>query len=179
MKQTAVFIPFNIVLLTLTVAAFPAMAFAESRTNINVENNTGGNTVCVNGKCTTSEGSGESTVCVNGKCWDSTNGDVQYKSEDGNTNVNITSNSKSVTVQQNNNESSKTNIDVTNDANDIAPTIKQQVQGAKDNLQAKKDEAEKKIDEATKGFDIMTFIKTEFEEVKSFFNLEFIFGNKD
>ena len=75
-----------------------------SHTSVNVDNNTGGNTICQNGHCTTTSNSGNSSshVCVNGKCWDSSNGDnVNYQSDDGNTKVNINSNTgdSAVSVQ--------------------------------------------------------------------------------
>lgn len=164
----------------LFLAAFVSPVLAESRTTVNVQSNTGENTVCVNGTCTTSsEGTSNSKVCVNGQCWDSTDGDVNYKSQDGNTNVNISNNTKSVEVQQNGDEG----VVVKKGQPTITPTlfkneVKKEVQGVKDELDAKKQEAEKKIEEAKKEFNILSFIQTELEEIKKFFTLEFIFGKK-
>lgn len=67
---------------------------ANSHTSVDVESNTGQNTICQNGKCTTTgSNNGSSHVCVNGKCFDSSDGNVNYKSEDGNTNIHINNNS--------------------------------------------------------------------------------------
>jgi hypothetical protein len=61
------------------------------KSNVSVKTSTGENTICVNGKCTTTsnENQGKSTVCVNGKCYTSEDGDINVKSIDGNTTVNI------------------------------------------------------------------------------------------
>lgn len=68
-----------------------------SKTNVNVTTNTGENTICQNGKCTTTKsGEGKSTVCVNGKCYSSEEGNLKVESENGNTKVNI--NNKSDTT---------------------------------------------------------------------------------
>lgn len=70
---------------------------ANSTTKVNVETNTGENTICQNGKCTTTKsGVGKSTVCVNGKCYSSEEGNLKVESENGNTKVNI--NNKSDTT---------------------------------------------------------------------------------
>lgn len=160
----------SLITIGITLFGFAAApAFAESRTNVSVTSDTGSNTVCVNGECTTTSGenNGESTVCVNGKCFDSKNGDVNYQSEDGNTKVTINSNS-SVNVTQNGEKT----IDI---ANDVKPTIEQEVKAAKEELEGKKKEAEEKINEVT-GFDLMKFLQAEFESLKKLFTLEFLFG---
>lgn len=61
------------------------------KSNVSVKTNTGENTICVNGKCTTTsnDNQGKSTVCVNGKCYTSEDGNINVKSIDGNTTVNI------------------------------------------------------------------------------------------
>jgi hypothetical protein len=41
---------------------------ANSQSDVNVQTNTGDNTICQNGNCTTtSGGNGQSTVCINGQ----------------------------------------------------------------------------------------------------------------
>jgi len=69
-------------------------------TNVHIQTNTGQNTVCVNGKCTTSdEGNGQSTVCVNGKCYTTDEGTIDVKSEDGNDTVHVgTTSSEGATI---------------------------------------------------------------------------------
>jgi hypothetical protein len=90
----------------ITISAFlflPHVVFADSYTSVtssnngpdsqndvSVQSNTGGNTICQNGNCTTtSGGNGQSTVCINGNCTTST-GDVDMQSDNGNTQVHIT-----------------------------------------------------------------------------------------
>ncbi len=92
----------------LAISFFPQAAFADSSVSVsnngegshnevNVESNTGGNTICQNGHCTTtSGGNGKSTVCINGNCQTS-DGDIDMQSDDGHNQVHI-SNDDSVTV---------------------------------------------------------------------------------
>src|ERR1700690_1071445 len=71
-----------------------------SQNNVNVQNSTGGNTICQNGNCTTTGGNtGQSTVCINGNCTTSS-GDIDMQSNDGNDQVNISNNTSgnSITV---------------------------------------------------------------------------------
>jgi hypothetical protein len=102
-------------LIVILVFAFSAHAvFADSSTSVTISNNgansqndvqvqtnTGGNTICQNGTCTTTSGdNGQSTVCINGKCTTS-RGNIDMQSEDGHDQVNIrndTDNAVSVTV---------------------------------------------------------------------------------
>jgi hypothetical protein len=96
------------------IALLPQAAFADSSTSVdisnngdgshnevNVQSNTGGNTICQNGNCTTtSGGNGQSTVCINGNC-QSSNGNIDMQSDDGNDQVHInndTSDSPTATV---------------------------------------------------------------------------------
>jgi hypothetical protein len=78
-----------------------------AKSDVNIRTNTGNNTICVNGKCTTTQGKeGKSTVCVNGKCTTS-EGNINIKSDDGNTRVNIEKNGESsVKIEQNSDNSS-------------------------------------------------------------------------
>lgn len=60
-----------------------------STSNVNVNTNTGNNTICQNGKCTTSDdGDGKSTVCINGKC-STSSGSMHVESDDGHSKVSI------------------------------------------------------------------------------------------
>jgi hypothetical protein len=109
---------FAIIGIASTLLVMPPVVFAENsveisnngkgaKSDVNIRTNTGNNTICVNGKCTTSEGKeGKSTVCINGKCTTS-EGDINIKSEDGNTRVNIDKNGdSSVRVEQKSDNSS-------------------------------------------------------------------------
>ena len=157
---------------TLTLATLFLMSISPvaAETTVNVNSNTGGNTVCQNGKCTTTEGTSKSKVCVNDQCWDSENENVDYESPDGNTKVKITNNSDAK-VEQESEQNTNTTVTVTDGAKKIEPTIKQEVKAAKD-------EAKKKIEEMTKEFDIMEFINAQLEEIKGLFTLDFLFGKK-
>jgi energy-coupling factor transporter ATP-binding protein EcfA2 len=173
MKYFFAIVTFSLFLFFLVVTA-PVRA----ETNVKVNNSTGGNTVCVNGKCTTTEGTSKSKVCVNGQCWDSTDENVDYKSPDGNTKVKITNNTTATTVAQSSDSKSTTTVNATSDVMNIEPTIKQEVKAAKDKVQAKKEEVKKKIEETKQKFDIMTFINAQLEELKSLFTFESLFGKK-
>jgi hypothetical protein len=64
--------------------------------NVSVSNNSGSNTVCQNGNCTTSSNNQnqQSTVCINGSCQTST-GNVNITQNQGNTHVSIQNNALS------------------------------------------------------------------------------------
>lgn len=90
---------------------FPQTVFADSSTIVNLSNNgsnsqsdvsvqtnTGGNTICQNGNCTTtSGGNGQSTVCINGQCQTSS-GNIDMQSNKGNSKVHITNNSSGPSI---------------------------------------------------------------------------------
>jgi hypothetical protein len=96
----------------VTVFIFPQVSLADSSSNVdisnngtnshtqvNVQTNTGGNTICQNGNCTTtSGGNGTATVCINGNCQTSDSGNINVQSQGGNDQVNVTSNSSGATV---------------------------------------------------------------------------------
>ncbi len=92
MKRAAILIS------TLGLLLFPSSAFAEvhvqvsnseGSSQVNVSSETSGSsTVCHNGTCTTTGGENTSTVCINGTCT-TTNENVDYKSEDGTTKVEV------------------------------------------------------------------------------------------
>lgn len=69
-----------------------------AKSNVSVKSNTGENTVCINGECTTSsdEGESKSTVCVNGKCYTSDDGDLDV--EEGNSKVHISNSDEKASV---------------------------------------------------------------------------------
>lgn len=58
-----------------------------SKTEINVESNTGNNTICQNGKCTTTQNNGDNKVCINGKCYVNENKNIVETSENGKTKI--------------------------------------------------------------------------------------------
>lgn len=71
---------------------------SNSQNDVNVQTNTGGNTICQNGNCTTtSGGNGQSTVCINGQCQTSS-GNIDMQSDNGNDQVNVTNNSSGTSV---------------------------------------------------------------------------------
>lgn len=146
-----------------------------STTRINVQSNTGGNTTCINGQCTTSDGNSKSKVCVNGECYESEGGSVNVNSVNGNTTVNITKDGKSTTkVTQTNQGNVESNVNVTT-GNVTKEDIEKKVQGAKDEINKKKEEVKKEAEEATKGFDIMSFIQVELENIKRLLTFDFLF----
>ena len=107
MKQTASFAIACVLFLISMMAVAPVIANNDveisnngegSLTNVDVQTNTGNNTICVNGKCTTSGGStGASHVCINGKCYDSDSGNLNVQSDDGHAKVTINNNSNTAT----------------------------------------------------------------------------------
>lgn len=162
---------------------------AGATSTVNVQTNTGNNTICVNGKCTTTGGEvGKSTVCINGKCTTS-EGNVNVQSEDGSAKVNINNNSSSVTQAPK--SQTKTSIQVN-----------QQTLG--ENIDAKKEEAKKKAEEARKkaeekiekaasasnaaaakaataknnGFNISEFLDKQLEFLRKIVTFQFLFGDK-
>jgi hypothetical protein len=92
-----------------SIAFIPQAVFADSSTSVdisnngdsshnevNVQSNTGGNTICQNGNCTTtSGGNGQSTVCINGNCQTS-NGNIDMQSDDGHDQVHISNDASNV-----------------------------------------------------------------------------------
>src|SRR6266568_470159 len=96
----------------LAVFVLPRAAFAD--TDVNVSGNGDGSTshvsvnsqssgqsvTCVNGNCTTTGGGSKTTVCHNGVCSTTDDGNVDYNSSDGHTQVHVHNNTSdnSVTV---------------------------------------------------------------------------------
>lgn len=65
---------------------------SNSQSSVNVQNNTGGNTICQNGNCTTTSGNGgQSTVCINGQC-ETSSGNINMQSNNGDDQVHISNN---------------------------------------------------------------------------------------
>ncbi len=118
---------------------------AHSRTNVDVNTNTGENTICQNGKCTTTKsGEGKSTVCVNGKCYSSEDGNLKVESENGNTKVNINNKSTTTSSAESNNINSTVNVD-TDTSNDKASKAAQE----------KKNQVKKQIADKRNAFQII------------------------
>lgn len=89
---------------------------SNSKTDVNVETNTGNNTICQNGKCTTTEsGNGKSTVCINGKCTSSEDGNLDIKSDNGNTRVNIKNKGSATRSAESNNVNTTINKNSSSD----------------------------------------------------------------
>jgi hypothetical protein len=62
---------------------------SNSHSEVNVQSNTGNNTICQNGTCTTTDGNdGQSTVCINGHC-ETSSGNIDMQSDNGNDQVHI------------------------------------------------------------------------------------------
>jgi hypothetical protein len=139
------------------ITLFPHTAHAETnvdisnnessaRTEVNVQTNTGQNTICRNGECTTTSNNGTTTskVCVNGECF--TGDNVDYKSEDGTTSVQI-NNSNTTNSTQNNTDSevkalSDTATDFEAEINKQKEEIKKKVEDQKEKIQDQKQKLE-------------------------------------
>ncbi len=148
--------PLYIVFCITALVLFPQTALAETsvdvsgngpgvKTNVNVQTNTGQNTICQNGECTTSTPTnGVSKVCVNGECHTSTDGNFNYKSADGNTKININNSSST-----NNSTKSSVNTSVninTNTSSNESQKIDEEKSQIKENLDTQK----KKLNEQKK-----------------------------
>jgi len=131
--------------------------------NVDVHTNTGGNTICVNGKCTTSgENNGKSTVCINGKCQTSTDGDLHVTSEDGKAKVNV--------------DHSKVNVGSYNQSTKSAEEIKKEV---KDKIEKIKNKLKaKKASTSAKKSDMEDFFNKKLEFLRKLVTFQFLFGDK-
>jgi len=95
MIRTIIFGIFFLLLLAPSVSAAETKVNVsnnadDSTSNVSVKSmSTGSSTTCINGKCTTTEGENKGTVCVNGECYTSEDGNIDVKSEDGNTTVTV------------------------------------------------------------------------------------------
>lgn len=82
--------------------------FAE--TNVNVSQNTGKSTVCINGECTTDDSDNSRVkVCVDDKCYES-DGDLEVNAGDSHISIKNSNGTNSVTV--NSSSSTKTSVKV-------------------------------------------------------------------
>jgi hypothetical protein len=98
MKKLILLLPLVLFVLTPQVLASTDTSIDVSnngegaKTDVSVTSNTGNNTICQNGKCTTTNNNGESktTVCIEGKC-ETTDGNVDI--QEGNTKIKVTTNS--------------------------------------------------------------------------------------
>lgn len=136
-----------------------------ARSEVNVSTNTGNNTVCVNGKCTTSEGSaGKSTVCINGKCTTS-EGDIQM--EEGEAKVNIQNGKSEVKVQQG-----------TSGTNNVE--VKQKVEGVSDKADTEKkaEEASREEQAKVKEATFMELVREKLQFLRKLLTFQFLFGDK-
>lgn len=158
---------FKFLILSLALFLIPQVAFAESRTVVDVETDTGGNTVCVNGECTTSSnGTSKSRVCVNGECFES-DGDLHLESQNGETSVSIDNSSESsVIVEQNSKNEVKSEIN-----------IDEEVKGTS----SKSDEevaTDAASDSDNKGFSWVKFVKDQLSFLRGIITFQFLFGDE-
>jgi hypothetical protein len=167
--KTATFISLGA---TMLVLAPIALATSSVRTSVNVSTNTGNNTVCVNGNCTTSNGStGKSTVCINGKC---TTSEGEIHMEEQGAKVEIKNGSSNVSIEQKASAESTNRVEVKQDVKGSA-TSQEELDKAKKEIE----DAKKKVDEAEKeNFDLVVFIKEQMESIRRIITLQFLFGDK-
>lgn len=156
----------------------PQVAVATISNNVQVETNTGNNTICVNGKCTTTSGStSKSKVCVNGKCYESDGGDLQVESEDGSTKVNIQNNgSSSVNISQKSEGSVTNSVEVNQEA--LGASTGAAAREAEEAKEKAKKEVEGKLDTENKKFDIKKFVEEKLSFLRRLVTFQFLFGSK-
>jgi hypothetical protein len=126
MKRAALAYTISILTILGLLAVTPAFATTSvdisnngegATSNVNVHTNTGQNTVCINGKCTTSGGTnGTSTVCINGRCTTSNEGTIDRHEDGANVHVDNSGNS-SVNVSQNSQSTVNTDVSVNTSTN--------------------------------------------------------------
>ncbi|HVF69065.1 MAG TPA: hypothetical protein VNA13_00720 [Xanthomonadales bacterium] len=185
-KKSFIFIGISAVFLAVLPHAFAYSTVSISSngegatSSVDVTTNTGNNTVCVNGNCTTSQGStGKSTVCINGKCTTS-DGDIKAESEDGSAKVNIKNNSSSVKVEQK--SDSKTSIQINQESLGASIKADTDEEAAKKKIEEEKKKAQKKIEkakkEAEKDFDLQEFVEHQLEFLRDLVTFKFLFGDK-
>lgn len=133
-----------------------------ARSSVKVQTNTGNNTVCINGECTTNKDTdnGKSTVCVNGKCETSEDGNLNVQSEDGNVKVDISNEGKN--SQKTEDKSTEGKETVTDQAK---PT------------DGEKDERAKK-EVTIGGVSLEEFIKEKLAFLRDIVTFKFLFGSK-
>lgn len=141
---------------------------AHAKSDVNVRTETGNNTICIDGKCTTSSGkvNGTNTVCINGKCQTS-DGNIDVESDDGNSKVHINNGGSSVNVDQETEENAENKIEI----EQVGPTIG----STKKNDIKKQDKIVKKIKSE---FDIREFVREKMLYLRTLITFQFLFGNK-
>lgn len=145
---------------------YPAFTFAETsvdisnngsnaHSSVDVQTNTGNNTICQNGKCeTTSSGNGESKVCINGNCQTSKDGNLNIHTEDGNTKVNIqnsTNNNPSTYSYPKPGSENKTNSQVNINSNKT-DNIKNKIEEKKKHLKQKIEQERNRLPQQSNAF---------------------------
>ncbi len=175
-KFTAILIGIATTFLTVAPMAFAVTSVnisnneEGSRSTVDVKTNTGSNTVCVNGKCTTSSGErGKSTVCVNGKC-ETSDGDMHVQSEGASAEVNISKDgNSSVNIQQNTNGSLRSKVEVNQAVEGTSVSVEKK---------AEKKSSEKTELEDSKKFDIKEFVSEKLKFLRDIVTFKFLFGDK-
>ena len=134
--------------------------------NVDVHTNTGGNTICVNGKCTTTNANnGKSTVCINGKC-QSSDGSIHAESQDGKTKVRIDNSSKQEVEINNSSQSTKS-------AEELKKEMKAKLEKLKKNIKTPSAGSGQ-----AKKFDIRELVRSELAFLRDLATFKFLFGNK-
>lgn len=129
---------------------------SNSESNISVQQSGGTqSTTCINGKCTSTGSSQQSVVCINGEC-KTYEGDVDYKSQDGKTQVTVENDSIE-------NEPTK-KIDAP--TRFISPTIGAKLQEMNEKITKAKEEM-KHMTKEQDGF-LSQFLKKELEKIHKF-----------
>jgi hypothetical protein len=152
----------------------PQPVFAQVSTSVDVKSNTGNNTICVNGKCTTTTGgASKSKVCVNGKCYEA-EGDLEVISDDGKTRVNIKNNNDFSGVSVPQQFDSKLDVDKEVQGTSIEAKNKaeKELKKAEESVSRAQEKAEEKK------FDIIKFIEERLALLRWIVTFQFIFGSK-
>ena len=106
----------KLILALLFVFISTPQVFAE--TNVNVSQNTGKSTVCINGECTTDESDNSRVkVCVDDKCYES-DGDLEVN--EGDSHVSIKNSNGTNTISVKSDSSIKTSVKVKTEKDDAS-----------------------------------------------------------
>lgn len=160
---------YRIIVFSLSlVLLVPQLAFAD--TSVDVSNNADGSSnsvnvnsqsqgqsiTCVNGNCTTTGGGSKTTVCHNGQCSTTDDGNVDYSSPDGHTQVHVhndtsgnsvsnspepTANSTDVTPSPTDTPEPTMTPDptITQMRNDINEHVQKEIAGVKEHMKSQND----------------------------------------
>lgn len=103
----------KIILALLFIFILTPQVFAE--TNVNVSQNTGKSTVCINGECTTDDSDNSRVkVCVDDKCYES-DGDLEVNEGDSHVSIKNTNGTNSISVNSSSNSKTSVKVKTIND----------------------------------------------------------------